>query len=78
MVIILHSLCVRQEQEQLSYSSTRTKVPSTIVTGLKPSTVYVFHIRARTATGYSSYSSKLEFTTGDDGGRISAPSRLLL
>ncbi|XP_017312319.1 ephrin type-A receptor 6 [Ictalurus punctatus] len=55
-----------KEQEQLSYSSTRTKVPSAIVTGLKPSTVYVFHIRARTATGYSSYSSKLEFTTGDD------------
>ncbi|KAI5625971.1 ephrin type-A receptor 6 isoform X2 [Silurus asotus] len=55
-----------KEQEQLSYSSTRTKVPSAIVTGLKPSTVYVFHIRARTATGYSSYSSKFEMTTGDD------------
>ncbi|KAK3510581.1 hypothetical protein QTP70_011379 [Hemibagrus guttatus] len=55
-----------KEQEQLSYSSTRTKVPSTIVTGLKPSTAYVFHIRARTATGYSSYSSKFEFITGDD------------
>ncbi|XP_060716649.1 ephrin type-A receptor 6 [Tachysurus vachellii] len=55
-----------KEQEQLSYSSTRTKVPSTIVMGLKPSTAYVFHIRARTATGYSSYSSKFEFTTGDD------------
>ncbi|GAA6091369.1 ephrin type-A receptor 6, partial [Tachysurus ichikawai] len=54
------------EQEQLSYSSTRTKVPSTIVMGLKPSTAYVFHVRARTATGYSSYSSKFEFTTGDD------------
>ncbi|KAI5089905.1 ephrin type-A receptor 6 isoform X2 [Silurus meridionalis] len=55
-----------KEQEQLSYSSTRTKVPSAIVTGLKPSTVYVFHIRARTATGFSSYSSKFEMTTGDD------------
>ncbi|KAF7689417.1 ephrin type-A receptor 6 [Silurus meridionalis] len=55
-----------KEQEQLSYSSTRTKVPSAIITGLKPSTVYVFHIRARTATGFSSYSSKFEMTTGDD------------
>ncbi|KAI4882003.1 hypothetical protein NFI96_024136, partial [Prochilodus magdalenae] len=55
-----------KEQEQLSYSSTRTKVPSATVTGLKPSTVYVFHVRARTAAGYSSYSPKFEFSTGDE------------
>ncbi|KAJ8252851.1 hypothetical protein GJAV_G00206290 [Gymnothorax javanicus] len=35
-----------KEHEQLSYSSTRTKTPSVIITGLKPSTRYVFHIRA--------------------------------
>uniref|UniRef100_A0A8C2H724 Ephrin type-A receptor 6 n=1 Tax=Cyprinus carpio TaxID=7962 RepID=A0A8C2H724_CYPCA len=55
-----------KEQEQLSYSSTRTKSPSVIVTGLKPSTVYAFHVRARTLAGYSSYSPKFEFTTGDE------------
>uniref|UniRef100_A0A8C2G4S7 Ephrin type-A receptor 6 n=1 Tax=Cyprinus carpio TaxID=7962 RepID=A0A8C2G4S7_CYPCA len=55
-----------KEQEQLSYSSTRTKSPSVIVTGLNPSTVYVFHVRARTITGYSSYSPKFEFATGDE------------
>ncbi|KAK1802962.1 hypothetical protein P4O66_021499 [Electrophorus voltai] len=55
-----------KEQEQLSYSSTRTKVPSAVVTGLKPSTVYVFHVRARTAAGYSSYSPKSEFATGEE------------
>lgn len=38
----------------------------------------MFHIRARTATGYSSYSSKFEFTTGNDGTSTSAPSRFLL
>ncbi|XP_001344560.6 ephrin type-A receptor 6 isoform X2 [Danio rerio] len=55
-----------KEQEQLSYSSTRTKSPSVIVTGLKPSTVYAFHVRARTLAGYSSYSPKFEFATGDE------------
>ena len=55
-----------QEHEQLSYSSTRTKAPSVIVSGLKPATWYVFSVRTRTATGYSSYSPKYEYeTTGD-------------
>uniref|UniRef100_A0A9J7XVX0 Ephrin type-A receptor 7 n=1 Tax=Cyprinus carpio carpio TaxID=630221 RepID=A0A9J7XVX0_CYPCA len=56
-----------KEQEQLSYSSTRTKSPSVIVTGLNPSTVYVFHVRARTIAGYSSYSPKFEFEAADQG-----------
>uniref|UniRef100_A0A669ECK4 Ephrin type-A receptor 6 n=1 Tax=Oreochromis niloticus TaxID=8128 RepID=A0A669ECK4_ORENI len=52
-----------KEQEQLSYSSTRTKAPSVVVTGLRPSTVYVFHVRARTAAGYTAYSPNFEFAT---------------
>uniref|UniRef100_A0A8C1P613 receptor protein-tyrosine kinase n=1 Tax=Cyprinus carpio TaxID=7962 RepID=A0A8C1P613_CYPCA len=61
-----------KEQEQLSYSSTRTKSPSMIVTGLNPSTVYVFHVRARTIAGYSSYSPKFEFATGDENSEEAA------
>lgn len=57
---------VPQEHEQLSYSSTRSKAPSVIVTGLKPATKYIFHIRVRTAAGYSGYSQKFEFETGDE------------
>uniref|UniRef100_A0A669BKR4 receptor protein-tyrosine kinase n=1 Tax=Oreochromis niloticus TaxID=8128 RepID=A0A669BKR4_ORENI len=54
------------EHELLSYSSTRTKAPSVIVSGLKPATWYVFSVRTRTAAGYSSYSPKYEYeTTGD-------------
>uniref|UniRef100_A0A667WW25 Ephrin type-A receptor 6 n=1 Tax=Myripristis murdjan TaxID=586833 RepID=A0A667WW25_9TELE len=52
-----------KEQEQLSYSSTRTRNPSVVVTGLRPSTVYVFHVRARTAAGYTAYSPNFEFAT---------------
>ncbi|XP_053164744.1 ephrin type-A receptor 6 isoform X11 [Hemicordylus capensis] len=61
-----------KEHEQLSYSSTRSKAPSVIVTGLKPATKYIFHIRVRTATGYSGYSQKFEFETGDETSDIAA------
>lgn len=55
-----------QEHELLSYSSTRTKAPSVIISGLKPAAWYVFSVRTRTPAGYSSYSPKYEYeTTGD-------------
>ncbi|XP_036857607.1 ephrin type-A receptor 6 isoform X4 [Manis javanica] len=61
-----------EEHEQLTYSSTRSKAPSVIITGLKPATKYIFHIRVRTATGYSSYSQKFEFETGDETSDMAA------
>ncbi|XP_069801539.1 ephrin type-A receptor 6 isoform X2 [Dendropsophus ebraccatus] len=61
-----------KEHEQLSYSSTRSKAPSVIITGLKPSTKYIFHIRVRTAAGYSGYSHKFEFETGDETSDMAA------
>ncbi|XP_060226584.1 ephrin type-A receptor 6 isoform X4 [Meriones unguiculatus] len=60
------------EHEQLTYSSTRSKAPSVIITGLKPATKYIFHIRVRTATGYSGYSQKFEFETGDETSDMAA------
>lgn len=68
-IILLHFhslLFCPQEHEQLTYSSTRSKAPSVIITGLKPATKYIFHIRVRTTTGYSGYSQKFEFETGDE------------
>uniref|UniRef100_A0A6Q2Y2V4 Ephrin type-A receptor 6 n=1 Tax=Esox lucius TaxID=8010 RepID=A0A6Q2Y2V4_ESOLU len=61
-----------KEQEQLSYSSTRTKTPRAVVTGLKPSTVYVFRLRSRTATGFTAYSNTFEFSTGDENSGMAA------
>ncbi|XP_075876892.1 ephrin type-A receptor 6-like isoform X2 [Nelusetta ayraudi] len=52
-----------KEQEQLSYSSTRTRTPSVVITGLRPSTAYIFHVRAHTADGYTAYSPTFEFST---------------
>uniref|UniRef100_A0A8C9G9J1 Fibronectin type-III domain-containing protein n=1 Tax=Pavo cristatus TaxID=9049 RepID=A0A8C9G9J1_PAVCR len=57
---------IKYYEKQLSYSSTRSKAPSVIITGLKPATKYIFHIRVRTAAGYSGYSQKFEFETGDE------------
>ncbi|KAK7812546.1 hypothetical protein U0070_014879 [Myodes glareolus] len=63
---------IAREHEQLTYSSTRSKAPSVIITGLKPSTKYIFHIRVRTAAGYSGYSQKFEFETGDETSDMAA------
>ncbi|XP_047193293.1 ephrin type-A receptor 6-like isoform X2 [Scophthalmus maximus] len=68
-----------KEHEQLSYSSTRTKAPSVIISGLKPATWYVFSVRTRTAAGYSSYSPKYEYeTTGDSSDMASDQGQVLV
>ncbi|XP_038132329.1 ephrin type-A receptor 6-like [Cyprinodon tularosa] len=68
-----------KEQEQLSYSSTRTRAPSVIVSGLKPETWYVFSVRTRTAGGYSSYSPRYEYqTTGDSSDIASDQGQVLV
>ncbi|XP_057687787.1 ephrin type-A receptor 6-like isoform X2 [Corythoichthys intestinalis] len=67
-----------KEQEQLSYSSTRTKNPSVVVTGLIPSTVYVFHVRARTTAGYTAYSSNFEFSTAAEDPNVADQGQVLV
>ncbi|TDH16973.1 hypothetical protein EPR50_G00003540 [Perca flavescens] len=67
-----------KEQEQLSYSSTRTKAPSVVVTGLRPSTVYVFHVRVRTAAGYTVYSPNFEFATAAEDPDIADQGQVLV
>ncbi|TKS70269.1 Ephrin type-A receptor 6 [Collichthys lucidus] len=67
-----------KEQEQLSYSSTRTKNPSVVVTGLRPSTVYVFHVRARTAAGYTAYSPNFVFATAAEDPDIADQGQVLV
>uniref|UniRef100_A0A3B4AMW6 Ephrin type-A receptor 6 n=1 Tax=Periophthalmus magnuspinnatus TaxID=409849 RepID=A0A3B4AMW6_9GOBI len=61
-----------KEHEQTSYSSTRTRAPSVIVSGLKPATWYVFSVRTRTVAGYSSYSPKYEYETTGDSSDLAA------
>ncbi|CAG5896845.1 unnamed protein product, partial [Menidia menidia] len=55
-----------KDQRERSYRIMRTFSRSVDVTGLNPLTVYVFHVRARTAAGYGEYSAPFEFSTNSD------------
>uniref|UniRef100_A0A3B5LSG7 receptor protein-tyrosine kinase n=1 Tax=Xiphophorus couchianus TaxID=32473 RepID=A0A3B5LSG7_9TELE len=46
-----------KDQRERSYRIMRTFLRSVDVAGLNPLTVYVFHVRARTAAGYGEYSA---------------------
>uniref|UniRef100_A0A3Q0SG08 receptor protein-tyrosine kinase n=1 Tax=Amphilophus citrinellus TaxID=61819 RepID=A0A3Q0SG08_AMPCI len=52
-----------KDQRERSYRIMRTFSRSVDVTGLNPLTVYVFHVRARTAAGYGEFSTPFEFST---------------
>ncbi|XP_061774264.1 LOW QUALITY PROTEIN: ephrin type-A receptor 6 [Nerophis ophidion] len=68
-----------KEHEQQSYSSTSTKAPSVIITGLKPATWYVFSVRTRTPAGYSSFAARYEYqTTGGSSDLASDQGQVLV
>ncbi|XP_077955167.1 ephrin type-A receptor 4-A-like [Gasterosteus aculeatus] len=55
-----------KDQKERSYRIMRTFSRSVDVTGLNPLTVYVFHVRARTAAGYGEFSPPFESATSSD------------
>ncbi|XP_068604470.1 ephrin type-A receptor 4-A-like [Brachionichthys hirsutus] len=55
-----------KDQKERSYRIMRTFARGVDVTGLSPLTVYVFHVRARTAAGYGEFSAPFEFSTNAD------------
>nr|XP_019966131.1 PREDICTED: ephrin type-A receptor 4-A-like isoform X1 [Paralichthys olivaceus] len=55
-----------KDQRERSYRIIRTFARAVDVTGLNPLTVYVFHVRARTAAGYGEFSTPFEFSTNSD------------
>ncbi|KAM9845151.1 ephrin type-A receptor 4-A-like [Aulostomus maculatus] len=55
-----------KDQKERSYRIMRTFSQNVDVTGLNPLTVYVFHVRARTAAGYGEFSAPFEFSTNSD------------
>lgn len=60
-----------QDQKDRIYSTVRSKSTSATVNNLKPSTAYVFQIRAFTEAGYGTYGPRLEITTKEEAtGRI--------
>ncbi|XP_069017608.1 ephrin type-A receptor 7 isoform X1 [Embiotoca jacksoni] len=55
-----------KEQKDRIYSTVRSKSTSATVNNLKPSTAYVFQIRAFTEAGYGTYGPRLEITTKEE------------
>uniref|UniRef100_A0A3Q0SJM9 receptor protein-tyrosine kinase n=1 Tax=Amphilophus citrinellus TaxID=61819 RepID=A0A3Q0SJM9_AMPCI len=64
-----------KDQRERSYRIMRTFSRSVDVTGLNPLTVYVFHVRARTAAGYGEFSTPFEFSTNSGGASTVKQSR---
>uniref|UniRef100_A0A3B4Y7A0 receptor protein-tyrosine kinase n=1 Tax=Seriola lalandi dorsalis TaxID=1841481 RepID=A0A3B4Y7A0_SERLL len=65
-VILEYEVKFYEKVSQRSYRIMRTFSRSVDVTGLNPLTVYVFHVRARTAAGYGEFSAPFEFSTNSD------------
>ncbi|XP_078287637.1 ephrin type-A receptor 5-like isoform X2 [Rhinoraja longicauda] len=54
---------IKYFEKETSYTIIKSKETEILVDGLKPTTTYIFQIRARTAAGYGGYSRKFEFET---------------
>lgn len=59
-------LSFEKDQKDHIYSTVKSKSTSTTVNNLKPSTAYVFQIRAFTAAGYGTFGPRLEVTTKEE------------
>lgn len=55
-----------QEQKDRVYSTVRSTSTSATVSNLKPSTAYVFQVRAFSEAGYGSFGPRLEITTKEE------------
>ncbi|XP_053499846.1 ephrin type-A receptor 7 isoform X2 [Ictalurus furcatus] len=55
-----------KDQKDRIYSTVKSKSTSATVNNLKPSTAYVFQIRAFTSAGYGIFGPRLEVTTKDE------------
>uniref|UniRef100_A0A673BJF9 Ephrin type-A receptor 7 n=1 Tax=Sphaeramia orbicularis TaxID=375764 RepID=A0A673BJF9_9TELE len=67
-----------QSQKDRIYSTVRSKSTSATVNNLKPSTAYVFQIRAFTEAGYGTYGPRVEITTKEENTDITLSSWLML
>ncbi|KAL0164492.1 hypothetical protein M9458_040245, partial [Cirrhinus mrigala] len=54
------------DQKDRIYSTVKSKSTSATVNNLKPSTVYIFQIRAFTAAGYGTFGPRVEVTTKEE------------
>lgn len=63
----MKSLSVWQELSEVNSTQVRSQTNTARVDGLRPGTMYVMQVRARTVAGFGKYSSKMCFQTLTDG-----------
>ncbi|KAE8293000.1 Ephrin type-B receptor 2 [Larimichthys crocea] len=54
---------IHQNQAEWNSSLTRSQTNTAVIRGLKPGTIYVFQVRARTVAGFGRFSGKMYFQT---------------
>uniref|UniRef100_A0A7N4PRB3 receptor protein-tyrosine kinase n=2 Tax=Sarcophilus harrisii TaxID=9305 RepID=A0A7N4PRB3_SARHA len=62
-IILEYEIKYFEKDQETSYTIIKSKETAITADGLKPASVYVFQIRARTAAGYGVFSRKFEFET---------------
>lgn len=64
---VQHPPCLSQDQSELNSTVIRSPTNTVVIRGLKPGSIYVFQVRARTVAGFGRYSGKLYFQTMTEG-----------
>ncbi|XP_035309173.1 ephrin type-A receptor 5 isoform X7 [Cricetulus griseus] len=62
-IILEYEIKYFEKDQESSYTIIKSKETTITAEGLKPASVYVFQIRARTAAGYGVFSRRFEFET---------------
>lgn len=56
-----------QNTAEFNSTTLRSQTNTAVVRGLKPGTIYVFQVRARTVAGFGRFSGKMYFQTMTEG-----------
>uniref|UniRef100_A0A9J7ZLZ8 receptor protein-tyrosine kinase n=1 Tax=Cyprinus carpio carpio TaxID=630221 RepID=A0A9J7ZLZ8_CYPCA len=62
-IILEYEIKYFEKDQETSYTIIKSKETDVLVDGLKPSSAYIFQIRARTSAGYGGFSRRFEFET---------------
>uniref|UniRef100_A0A671W955 receptor protein-tyrosine kinase n=1 Tax=Sparus aurata TaxID=8175 RepID=A0A671W955_SPAAU len=62
-IILEYEIKYFEKEQDSSYTIIKSKETEMEVEGLKPSSVYIFQVRARTSAGYGAFSRRFEFQT---------------
>ncbi|XP_027881587.1 ephrin type-A receptor 5 [Xiphophorus couchianus] len=62
-IILEYEIKYFEKEQDSSYTIIKSKETEMVVEGLRPSSFYIFQVRARTSAGYGAFSRRFEFQT---------------